>query len=273
MLAPAKLNLALHVTGQRTDGYHLLQSLVAFCDIGDSVTVGPSERNRLTVDGPFAGDVPPLSDNMLGAALNLVRAWGEAPDPVHIHLTKSLPAASGIGGGSADAAALIAALTGNRHLSSSQMADCLSLGADVPMCVVGEAAIVGGIGEHIEPIQLPSAHLVLVNLGVAVPTPAVFKALVNKSNPVLPTWAKPTTFDGLVQYLAGTRNDLMAPAIGLVPKIEDCLAELEEAPFARMSGSGATCFGLLETASAASALARRIQAKHPSWWVRAGKLL
>jgi 4-diphosphocytidyl-2-C-methyl-D-erythritol kinase len=276
MLARAKLNLALHVTGQRQEGtqagYHLLHSLVAFADVGDEVSVSPSDSDRLAVDGPFAGGVPPLSNNTLGAALAMVRSWREARDPVHIHLTKNLPIASGIGGGSADAAALTRLLTKGRDLSASEWADCLKLGADVPMCLSGVPAIVGGIGEQGDPVSLPAAHIVLVNPGIAVSTPAVFKALTQKSNPPMPDWSALQSFEDLVAYLQATRNDLMAPALSLAPEIEACLNALAQAPFTRMSGSGATCFALLETADAANSLAAGLQSAHPNWWVTSGKL-
>jgi 4-diphosphocytidyl-2-C-methyl-D-erythritol kinase len=273
MLAPAKLNLALHVIGQRPDGYHLLHSLVAFADVGDEIAVSPSGTDRLTVEGPFADGVPPLAENTLGAALAMVRGWGVARDPVHIHLTKNLPIASGIGGGSADAAALIRLLTSGRDLSAIELADSLRLGADVPMCLSRKPVIVGGIGEESQPVWLPAAHLVLVNPGMAVSTPAVFKALMQKSNPSMPTWPAPNSFADLVMYLQATRNDLMAPAIGLAPQISNCLDALAEAPFARMSGSGATCFALVETADAATALAHNVTKAHPDWWVTSGALV
>ncbi len=272
MLAPAKLNLALHVTGLRPDGYHLLHSLVAFADIGDEISVSPGDTDRLTIDGLFADGVPPLAENTLGAALALVRNWGEAHDPVHIHLTKNLPVASGIGGGSADAAALIRLLTSGRDLLANELPDSLTLGADVPMCLAGHPAIVGGIGEKSQPVTLPAVHIVLVNPGIAVSTPEVFKALTQKTNAPMPDWRYPVTFADLVTYLEATRNDLMAPAIGLAPKVSDCLDALAEAPFARMSGSGATCFALLETRGAAEELATQTQDAHPDWWVTSGAI-
>lgn len=272
MLARAKLNLALHITGQRSDGYHLLHSLVAFADVGDEVIINPSDTDSLTVDGPFAAGVPPLSNNTLGDALVLVRGWGEAGDPVEIHLTKNLPIASGIGGGSADAAALITLLTKGRVLSDQEMADCLALGADVPMCLAVTPAIIGGIGEDNRPVSLPSAHVVLANPGIGVSTPAVFKALDQKTNPPMPDWPEPQSFGDLISYLRSTRNDLMAPAINIAPAVEACLDALAGAPFARMSGSGATCFALFDNADVAEELATRIQAAHPDWWVKTGAL-
>lgn len=272
MLARAKLNLALHITGQRSDGYHLLHSLVAFADVGDEVVINPSDTDRLTVDGPFAAGMPPLAENTLGDALALVRRWGEASSPVHVHLTKNLPIASGIGGGSADAAALITLLTKGKVLSGREMADCLALGADLPMCLAGTPAIVGGIGEENSQVSLPPAYVLLVNPGISVSTPAVFKALDHKTNPSMPDWPEPKSFEGLVAYLRATRNDLMAPAISLAPEIEACLNALAKAPFARMSGSGATCFALLETLAAAEELATQTQNAYPGWWARVGIL-
>lgn len=275
MSARAKLNLALHVTGRRADGYHVLHSLVGFADIGDEVRVEPTSQDSLTVDGVFADAVPPLADNTMGAALSLVRRWDRdalAQGAVGIHLTKSLPVASGIGGGSADAAALINLLTEGRFLSGTEMADCLSLGADVPMCLVGRSAIVSGIGEDNDHVALPETHAVLVNPRVQVSTPAVFSVLRNKTNAPMPSWTGPRGFAGLVSYLKTTRNDLMAPAITLAPDIQDCLNALADAPFGRMSGSGATCFALLETERAAEDLTVQIKHAHPGWWVQATKL-
>ena len=278
MLAPAKLNLALHVTGQLTGGpqagYHLLHSLVAFADVGDEVRAQPASSDSLNVDGPFAASVPPLDQNSLGAALAMVRCWGKdalALGPVAITLSKNLPIASGIGGGSADAAALITLLTDGRQLSRAERADCLKLGADVPMCLAGTSAFIGGIGEVSTPVALPAAALVLVNPGVPVATPDVFRALTTKTNAALSAWTAPESFADLVAYLRTTRNDLRTPATALQPVIGDVLAALATAPFAQMSGSGATCFALLETPAEAQVLASQMQNAHPDWWVRAGR--
>lgn len=280
MMARAKLNLALHVTGQRADGtaqagYHTLHSLVAFADFGDEVRVKHSGADKLTVDGPFSLGVPALDQNTLGAALAMVRGWGKdqmAMGQVSIGLTKNLPVASGIGGGSADAAALIALLTQGRALSATEAGDVLALGADVPMCLAGRSAIISGIGEEITLVELPGCALVLVNPGVSVETPSVFRALAEKTNPPLPTWSAPKDFRGLIAYLNATRNDLMIPAISIAPDISRCLEALSTAQFSRMSGSGATCFALLETYEEAEKLAAETQKAHPDWWVRASNL-
>lgn len=280
MIARAKLNLALHVTGQRADdapqaGYHTLHSLIAFADFGDAIRVAPSDQDQLIVDGPFAAGVPSLGENTLGRALALVRGWGEdalASGPVSINLTKNLPVASGIGGGSADAAALIALLSEGRKLGADEDADVLKLGADVPMCLNGRSAIISGIGEEITPVSLPACALVLVNPGVAVETPDVFRMLSEKTNPALPHWPQLTDFAALVSYLEGTRNDLMQPATSLAPEIQRCLDTLSSAPFSRMSGSGATCFALCQTLDKAEKVAAEMQKKHPDWWVRQGMI-
>lgn len=280
MIARAKLNLALHVTGQKPEsglqaGYHTLHSLVAFANFGDEVCVARSEQDRLTVNGPFSAEVPALSGNTLGRALAMVRGWGKdalASGPVSINLTKNVPVASGIGGGSADAAALIALLTEGRVLNAPQSADVLTLGADVPMCLDGRSAVIAGIGEEIAPVALPDSAVVLVNPGAAVETPSVFRVLSEKTNPQLPRWSEPGNFSALIDYLQKTRNDLMNPAISIVPAIQECLDALSGAPFSRMSGSGATCFALCATAEEAEHLAAETHNAHPDWWVQVGFL-
>ena len=275
LLAPAKLNLALHVTGQRADGYHLLDSLVAFAMIGDAITILPAAADRLTCDGPFGADVPALESNIIGRALSMVRRWGvdeAAKQHLHIHLTKDLPVASGLGGGSADAAALIALLTHGRALSPVQLSHCLAIGADVLMCLAGKPALVGGIGETITPVDLPEVHLVLVNPLVGVSTPAVFAGLQHRHNPPLPPWTQPQTFDSLINWLGQTRNDLREPAMSLAPQIGQCLAALKLMAFAGMSGSGSSCFGLCQTFDEAEDMAERLQRVHPGWWVRSAML-
>ena len=270
--ARAKINLALHVTGQRADGYHTLSSLVAFADHGDRLTLAPAATDTLTVAGPFAHAVPALGDNSLGAALATVRSWGLAAQPLHIHLEKTLPVASGIGGGSADAAALIGALTAVRQLGEAERADCLALGADVPMCLLGRPAIAEGIGERLTPVSLPCLSVVLVNPGVAVSTPQVFKALARRDNPPLPPPSMWATAGDLLGWLATTRNDLETPARSIEPAIGAVMDALAKAPFARMSGSGATCFALFEDEVAARQMADGLAEAHPGWWVVATRL-
>ena len=277
--APAKLNLALHVVGRRADGYHLLDMLVAFADVGDVVTAEAASGLALSRSGPFAEGLGPVEDDLvMKAAARLAEAAGRdtAATGAALHLEKNLPVASGIGGGSADAAATLKALGELWRVSLPKgdiEAIALSLGADVPMCLAGAPARVTGVGETVLPYGgLPDLDLVLVNPGVAVSTPAVFRALASRDNAPLP--ALPDRFPAigdLVDWLATARNDLEPAAIGLAPVIGDVLARLGDAPgslFARMSGSGATSFGIFENTEAAAAAAAAIAAAEPGWWVR-----
>lgn len=259
--APAKINLALHVTGRRADGYHLLDSLVVFTELGDRVSVSPGPSS-LTVTGPFAGAVPGGEDNLCLRALRHVGA--EAA----VTLDKHLPPASGIGGGTADAAAVLRAL--------DRTPDRLErLGADLPACLLSRPLRMEGVGERITPLDLPGLHLVLVNPRVETPTPAVFAALERRDNLPLPEPPLRPDAAALAKWLSATRNDLQPPALGLRPVIADCLAALaaEDAQLARMSGSGATCFGIFADAPAAEAAARAIGAANPGWWVRATRTI
>ncbi|WP_082537236.1 MULTISPECIES: 4-(cytidine 5'-diphospho)-2-C-methyl-D-erythritol kinase [unclassified Aureimonas] len=280
--ASAKINLALHVTGRREDGYHLLDSLVAFAEIGDTVAARPCEADGLTLAGRFAGDVPAGEENILLQALRLARPLlanrGIALGPLALHLDKRLPVASGIGGGSADAAALLRFLAaGDAGLRAALTESALALGADVPMCLTEQPCRIGGIGETIEPLAaFPAIALVLVNPGLPVSTPAVFRALVRRDNPPLPP-LPPEGFreaEALVAYLGGSRNDLEAPALTLAPPIGAARQALERegALFSRMSGSGATVFGLFASAAHAERAARIILGEEPGWWVEASTL-
>lgn len=255
--APAKINLALHVTGQRADGYHLLDSLVVFTELGDRVTVKPGPA-ALAVTGPFADAVPPGEENLCLRALRHVGA--EAA----VTLDKHLPPASGIGGGTADAAAVLRALGQVPERPEA-------LGADLPACLLSRPLRMQGVGEAVTPVDLPLLHLVLVNPRVEIPTPAVFAALERRDGTPLPHLPRLADQASLVDWLKDTRNDLQPPATRLQPVIADCLAALatQGAQLARMSGSGATCFGVLADASAAQGAAQAIAAAQPGWWVRA----
>ncbi len=260
--APAKINLALHVTGQRSDGYHLLDSLVAFADIADKVTVAAADRPSFAVTGPMADGVPVDASNLVLRAAE----WFAPGVPVAITLDKHLPAAAGIGGGSSDAAATLRALA--RLTGRAVPAGVAVLGADVPVCMDPLAQRMEGVGEVLTRLApLPPAHLVLVNPRVHTPTPAVFKALAQKHNSPLPPIPAFADAQALIGWLRGTRNDLQAPAIAGAPVIAAVLAALECAPLARMSGSGATCFALFDSAPPAAALAARLRRADPDWWV------
>ena len=265
VFAPAKINLALHVTGQRADGYHLLDMLVGFADVGDLVTVAPSDRPSLILTGPEA---QALSDGP-----NIITKITDAfaTSPLTITLQKNLPIASGIGGGSTDAAATYRAIGAGQDDS----ARLLEIGADVPMCVTCQPARVRGIGQDILPLQLAELPVVLVNPRVQVATPAVFKSLTRRDNPPLgdlpPDLGNPAS---LIEYLSAQRNDLQLPAIAFAPVIATALSEIAQtgAKLARMSGSGATCFGIYASAAQAQSAARDLAQLYPDWWVRAATL-
>lgn len=258
VFAPAKINLTLHVTGQRADGYHLLDSLVAFADVGDVLRFSPGSGLDLEVTGPFAAGVPTDARNLVWRAAELVGFKG------HIHLEKNLPHGAGIGGGSSDAAAVL------RYMGQSARA--ATLGADVPVCLQPRPQRMRGVGACLEPLpDLPSCGLVLVNPGVAVPTVSVFDALAHKENPPMPEQVPAfETLDALCIWLAGQRNDLEAAACAQFPEIEAALGALDQALVARMSGSGSTCFGLFADAAG---VAEEIAAAHPDWWVVRTRLL
>lgn len=279
--APAKLNLFLHVLGRRSDGYHRLDSLIAFASVHDTLLAAPADRLTLTLDGPFADQLKAGGEDNL--VLKAARALGEAagrPALAALTLTKRLPVASGIGGGSADAAAALKALAALWCLDiapDALSALALSLGADVPMCLAGQAARVGGIGERIAPVgRLPEAGLVLVNPNLPLATAAVFKARQGPFSDAARFDGVPRDAKALAAALALTRNDLEAPARALMPAIEEVLSALrglEGSLLARMSGSGATCFALLESEMAARAAAADLAARRPGWWVAPGRLL
>lgn len=280
VFAPAKINLALHVVGRRADGYHRLDSLVVFADVGDTLT---AERPLpgaplLTIDGPFAADLPLGDDNLvLCAARLLAERFGMSPPA--LRLTKRLPVASGIGGGSADGAATLRLLAALAGLDAAPLADlALRLGADGPMCLESRPLRAGGIGEVVAPLAgLPQLGLVLAHPGIAVPTAAVFRRLACPDNPPLPD-PLPVWRDAaeLARFLhTATRNDLEAPALAeaaVIAEISAALRASEGCLFARMSGSGATVFGLYADIEAAHRASAALAGDHPNWWVRAAGL-
>jgi 4-diphosphocytidyl-2-C-methyl-D-erythritol kinase len=267
--APAKVNLALHVTGRRPDGYHLLDSLVAFADIGDRLRASPSSDLSLRVTGPRAQGVPRDDSNLVLRAARLAGVTGAA-----IILDKHLPAAGGIGGGSSDAAALLRAVAEGWGYPMPGLAELTALGADMPVCVAARSARMQGIGEAVTPVDMPALAAVLVNPGVAVSTARVFAARDGRADP--PMAALPETGDAAVwlDWIAAQRNDLEDPARALAPEIATVCAALLQAGarIARMSGSGATCFGLFADRAAATAAAAALSARHPGWWVAATRL-
>ena len=261
--AAAKVNLTLHVTGRRGDGYHLLDSVVMFADIGDRVTVAPGAL-RLDLRGPMAGGVPVGADNLVMRAAALMGV--EAA----ITLEKHLPAAAGIGGGSSDAAACLRALS--RMTGAGLPDDPASLGADVPVCLLGCAARMRGIGEDVTQLPgMPTLDAVLVNPGVSISTPAIFKRLEHRDNAPMPTeLPRVAMAEDLIRWLATQRNDLEAPAMAEAPVIADVLrkiASTRDCRLARMSGSGATCFGLYPDPQRARDAAETLTRAHSDWWV------
>ncbi|MGE0747516.1 MAG: 4-(cytidine 5'-diphospho)-2-C-methyl-D-erythritol kinase [Rhodospirillales bacterium] len=278
--APAKVNLFLEIVGRRADGYHLLQSLVAFADVADVVRVRPSDDLGLAIDGPFGAGLAAEPDNLvLRAARGLAEATG-CTRGATIALTKNIPVAAGLGGGSADAAAALtalAALWGVRLPDAARDRIALALGADVPVCLFGRPALVGGIGEAIAPAPaLPPLGAVLVNPRIPVPTAAVFKARSGPFSP-LQDFAPPAGDGaGFAAALDRRRNDLAAPAVAVAPVIAgvlDTIAATRGCLLARLSGSGATCFGLYGDTRAAESAAAAIAAAQPGWWVRATRFL
>jgi len=282
VLARAKINLYLHVTGKRPDGYHLLDSLVAFAGYGDWVEVetAPPGEIALFVDGPTARHLPAGEPNIVEKAAALLGKLTDRPVGATIRLTKNLPVAAGIGGGSADAAAALVALSRLWDLDRlpKSVIDplALSLGADVPVCLDGNAVHMGGIGEILTPAPaLPPAWTVLVNPMVACPTPAVFRARSGAFSVAAPLTGAIATVGDLAQALRKRRNDLSDPAIATVPVIADVLAGLEAQNgclLARMSGSGATCFGLFDNESLARSAAQTIAKTQTNWWSIAAPL-
>lgn len=268
--APAKVNLALHVTGRRKDGYHLLDSLVVFAGVGDWVDVREAPELRLSVTGPRAAGVPADQGNLVWRAAELF-AQGRGAS---ITLDKHLPHAGGIGGGSSDAAATLRALAAVWGTEMPDAGATLTLGADVPVCVGGTPARMSGIGEVLADVPaVPPAWLVLVNPGVEVPTGPVFKALERVNNAPLPVQAW-HDLGSFAAYLHETRNDLQPPALGLVPVIGDVLDAIQVQPgcvLSRMSGSGGTCFGIFASQSAAQAAADALS-RH-DWWSVAAPIL
>ncbi|MDP9837649.1 4-diphosphocytidyl-2-C-methyl-D-erythritol kinase [Neorhizobium huautlense] len=275
-VARAKINLALHVTGRRDDGYHLLDSLVTFCESGDRLDITASDEDRFSVSGPFADVLGAPADNLVLKARDGLRqrlaAAGIITGPVAIHLEKNLPVASGIGGGSADAAAALHGLlrawkTDLEPRTSNAL--LLSLGADVPMCFAGTPLAARGIGENITPLpQMPAMALVLANPLIGVSTPAIFKALERRDNP--PVGALPASADlaDWIDCLKNLRNDMEPAATRLVPEIAAARAMLdaEGALLSRMSGSGATCFGIFGSFEKAKAAAEALRRQRPDWY-------
>jgi 4-diphosphocytidyl-2-C-methyl-D-erythritol kinase len=272
-MASAKVNLFLHVGMRRADGFHPLQSLAVFTGAGDVLRAEAAPELSLTLDGPFADGLRAEDDNLVLRAARALAAKAAVPAGASLTLTKNLPVASGIGGGSADAAAALRALKQLWRLKIEDAAlleIAAALGSDVPVCVPSSAACMEGRGEILTPVSVPRLPMLLVNPGVAVPTRDVFTALETSSGTGA---AMPGGFAdaaALLHFLAATRNDLEAPARGLQPVIGavlDRLAALPGVMLARMSGSGATCFALFADMGSCEAAAATLRRANPGWWI------
>ncbi len=277
-LAPAKINLFLHVGEKRDDGYHNLSTLIVFADAADRLSLTPSDHLSLRITGPFAASLSSELDNIVLKAARALRLWAQQRDhqapSVELILEKNLPVASGIGGGSSDAAATLHLLAQHWALpihSDDLQLIGLGLGADVPVCLRSAPTLASSIGEVLAPIEnLPEMFFVLVNPSVAVPTSVVFSALNVRTGAFAPALPAKKNIREFAAILDATVNDLAAPAKSFVPvimRVEQALVATGGCLLARMSGSGATCFGLYASYEAASEAAQSISASHPQWWV------
>lgn len=276
-LAPAKINLFLHVGTRRDDGFHPLQSLAVFTGgeaAADRVSLAPADGLSLALEGPFAGGLEAESDNLVLGAARLVAARASGAPVAAITLTKNLPVASGIGGGSSDAAAALRGLRALWNLPLNDAALCdmaASLGSDVPVCIAAVPAFMEGRGEILTPVAaMPRLALLLVNPGVPVPTREVFAALKTRrgTDMALPRGAFRDTGD-LLRFLETTGNDLEEPARAIQPLIGEVLGAIARQPGAlvsRMSGSGATCFGIFADDDCCTRAANALRSAHPGWW-------
>lgn len=276
-LARAKVNLWLQVVGRRADGYHLLDSLVAFTDLADEIEVAPGSGLSLEIAGPVAASLEGDADNLVLKAARLLADRAGVSPRAAIRLIKRIPVAAGLGGGSADAAATLLALVDLWRVAMppEELFDlAATLGADVPMCLAGRPALASGIGERLAPAPaLPACAILLVNPGIALPTPAVFAARQGSFSTVRPIGEGWRDLGSLAEDLGRRGNDLAAAAISLQPEIAGVLDRLRRSDavvHVAMSGSGATCFGLYGTIEDAQRAASRLPA---AWWRHAGRLV
>jgi 4-diphosphocytidyl-2-C-methyl-D-erythritol kinase len=281
--APAKVNLTLHILGRRADGYHDLDSIVAFAGCGDLLAFEPGPKLALSLDGATAETAGPTEDNLVLKAARLLQERVSGLRVGRFHLRKSLPVAAGLGGGSSDAAAALRALAQENALSldDSRLKEAArACGADVLVCLDPHARVMTGIGDVLEPaLATPPLHAVLVNPRVAIPTPAVFARLGLAKGERTGAGPSPAPPEGgnlkeVIAALRSGRNDMQTAAQEIGPIVGDVLAALDEsgALLARMSGSGATCFGLFEDRCASQSAAAALAQTHPAWWIRATML-
>lgn len=279
--ACAKVNLYLHIVGRRPDGYHLIDSLFIFLTVGDELDIADAPALSLNVDGPFARQLEGGSENLVMTAARQLADMGKVTQGAALRLTKNLPVAAGLGGGSSDAAAALRGLRTHWNLafSDSELMDIgLQLGADVPSCIAQSPALVSGVGESVTPMTgLPEFWVVLVNSGVEVSTAAVFGAYKDAGGAFsmpAPLGATSGGLGNFIDALKARRNDLEVAACDLAPAIAQVLSELrsfDDSLIVRMSGSGGTCFALFETKDLADRTAAQLAERHPDWWVASAR--
>ena len=284
-LAPAKLNLSLRIIGERADGshlngYHLLDSLVAFLEWGDTLSVQAADELTLTLAGPYANAAGDVSHNSILKAARALQSWAGISQGAHITLDKHIPVGAGLGGGSTDAAAALRVLCELWKLSPDEkilQAIALGIGADVPACLLGRPLYMRGIGEIITPAaSLPPLWVMLVNDGSSLLTADVYRCYEHAERAEVDTYTGASDAQTLATYLKACRNDLEPAAQSLCPAIADVLTALAQTPnclLARMCGSGATCFGLYASNQAVQAAAQQLRKQKPGWWIITSRVL
>ncbi len=275
-IAPAKINLNLHVTGRRNDGYHLLESIITFADFGDEIAIKENEVITLKMSGPFSKGLD-NENNLVIRATKILADVFKIKKGVEIELKKNIPVGAGLGGGSADAADVVDLLCGlwKIKITEKQKLEIgLKLGADVPVCQVGQPSFVRGIGEIVEPINnFGKLYSVLVNPAINLSTKDVFSRGIK--NYSLPLKNLPERKDEWIDFLKMQRNDLTENSIHIVPEIKDLLRKIaatNDCIFSRMSGSGASCFGIYPDKNSAIKAARKLAEQNPKWWVKEAEL-
>lgn len=278
--APAKLNLTLHITGTRDDGYHLLDSLVAFTDFGDALTVTPADELSLAVDGPFAHEVPAGEDNLIMRAARILQTYAGIDAGAAITLDKQIPVGAGLGGGSSDAATvlrLLCAQWGVMLPIPRAIELLLPLGADLPVCWVGKPAMMAGVGEEISALDvtLPACPVLLVKPPQSLATADVYAAYHHEARPTPELALDLTSEAAFIESLSATRNDLQRAAIACCAEVMQVLLEMETqfgCGMARLCGSGSACFGLFDDEDACARAAYGFEQTHPDWWVMPTRL-